>query len=275
MLSTFAYVARHPLNRAHPWRALGRLAAWQLRSRLSREVEVEWIEGARLVARRGMTGATGNIYCGLHEFADMALLLLVIGPGDLFVDAGANIGSYTVLAAKVRGARVQAFEPDPGTAASLRRNLQVNAIEPLVTVQQTALGEREGVIRFTVGLDTMNRVAAPEEAAQEVRICPLDAFALNPVFMKFDLEGFEGAAFRGANETLAQPSLIALITELADDDVTATLTRHGFSRAGYDPMTRRFGDPAPAGNALFVRDLAACQARVATAPKFTVNGVTF
>jgi FkbM family methyltransferase len=275
MLSTFTYVANHPLNRRRPVRALARLAAWQLRSRLAREVEVDWIGGAKLVARRGMTGATGNIYCGLHEFADMALLLHLVQPDDVFVDAGANIGSYSILAAKLRGASVHAFEPDPSTAASLRRNVEANAIDALVTVHQTALGETSGVARFTVGLDTTNRIAEAGEAAQEVPIRPLDEFGLSPAFMKFDLEGFEGPALRGAERTLDRPELIALITELADEEVTGLMTRHGFTRRGYDPFTRQFEDQAEMGNALFVRDEAACQARVAAAPRMDFNGVTF
>jgi FkbM family methyltransferase len=275
MLSTFAFVANHPLNRERPLRALGRLAAWQIRSRLSREVEVPWIGGARLVARRGMTGVTGNIYCGLHEFADMGLLLHLLRPGDLFVDAGANVGSYSILAAKVCGALTHAFEPDPGTAASLRRNLKANAIQSAVTVHELALGAAAGRVRFTMGLDTMNRMAGPDEPSQEVPVAPLDTFSLAPVFMKFDLEGFEGPALRGAEQTLAQSSLIALLTELADEEVSSLLTRHGFRRRGYDPFTRRFGEPGVGAHARFVRDLSACEARVAAAGKLTVNGVTF
>lgn len=61
------------------------------------EVQFDWIEGARLMVRNGMTGATGNIYCGLHEFTDMSFVLHLLRPDDLFVDVGANIGSYTVL----------------------------------------------------------------------------------------------------------------------------------------------------------------------------------
>ncbi len=65
------------------------------------EVIVHWIGGTRLAARRGMTGLTGNIYAGLHEFADMAFLLHFLRPSDLFADVGANVGSYTILASGV------------------------------------------------------------------------------------------------------------------------------------------------------------------------------
>src|SRR6185295_2090869 len=96
------------------WR---RFLAWQISSRLLPEVVVPWVHGLRLGARRGMTGATGNIYAGLHEFHDMMLLLHFLRPGDIFLDMGANIGSYSLLAAGVAGATAHAFEPDPQTAA--------------------------------------------------------------------------------------------------------------------------------------------------------------
>jgi hypothetical protein len=47
----------------------------------------------RLAAGREMTRATGNIYCGLHEFADIGFVLHLLRAGDLSVDVGANIDS--------------------------------------------------------------------------------------------------------------------------------------------------------------------------------------
>jgi thymidylate synthase len=62
-----------------------------------------------------MTGATGNIYAGLHEFEDMAFLLHLLRSEDMFADVGSNIGSYTILASGVVGAKSVAFEPVPST----------------------------------------------------------------------------------------------------------------------------------------------------------------
>lgn len=66
------FLCNHLLTRDHRAAAFARLCRWQIASRLRREVIVPWVGGIRLAARRGMTGATGNIYAGLHEFADMA-----------------------------------------------------------------------------------------------------------------------------------------------------------------------------------------------------------
>jgi hypothetical protein len=78
------FFATHPLTRNHPIGAWGRFAYWQIRSRLQDEVIFPWIEGQKLVVTKGMTGATGNIYAGLHEFYDMMLPLHFLRKGDFF-----------------------------------------------------------------------------------------------------------------------------------------------------------------------------------------------
>src|SRR5215813_7657661 len=161
LIAALKFILSHPLNRGRPLSTLGRLAAWQIASRLRTEIEFEWIEGAKLVVSRGMTGATGNIYCGLHEFVEMGFLLHLLRPDDLFLDIGANIGSYTILAASVCKARAIAFEPDPHAARVLRRNIAINHLTALADVREAALGRVHGQIAFTVGLGPMNRVAGP------------------------------------------------------------------------------------------------------------------
>ncbi len=75
--------------------AVIRYIKWQVGSRLvPGDVIYQWINNSKVVARNGETGITGNIYCGLHEFPDMAFLLHVLREEDLFVDIGANVGSY-------------------------------------------------------------------------------------------------------------------------------------------------------------------------------------
>ena len=94
------FVWNHPLNSSGRIAALGRVARWQMASRLvSGPIALPFVEGTSLFASRGMTGATGNWYCGLHEVRDMAFVLHVLRRGEHFLDVGANVGSYTVLAA--------------------------------------------------------------------------------------------------------------------------------------------------------------------------------
>src|SRR6266511_4636383 len=93
----------------------------------------------------------------------MMFLLHFLRSGDLFLDIGANVGTYTVLASGVCKASTVAFEPDPTTVLALKRNIEVNGVQDLVTVHELALGATECEVRFTVGLDSTNKVVSAGE----------------------------------------------------------------------------------------------------------------
>ena len=257
---TLRFIAGHPLNRDKPLRGLGDFAKWQIRSRFQDEVVVDWVDGAKLAARRGMTGATGNIYCGLHEYVDMRFVLDLMRPGHLFVDVGANVGSYTILAAKVCGADVLAVEPGQEAGKALDRNIAVNGLDRQVTVARKALGAEHGTVLFTCGRDTTNRIATDADTAtRTVEVTTLDALleGRTPTLVKIDVEGHEEAVLEGAERTLAQQDLVAVISEGTGPGVTRLLNRNGFKRRHYDPKRRKcHGEPAlfHSNNGLFVRD---------------------
>lgn len=136
-----AFVLGHPLNRGHGITAITRVLRWQIGSRLlPAGSALPFVGGTRLFATRGMTGATGNWYCGLHEVEEMGFVLHALRPGELFVDVGANIGSYTVLAAGAVGADVVAVEPVPTTFAVLRRNVCLNDLVDRVFLRERRVG---------------------------------------------------------------------------------------------------------------------------------------
>ena len=67
------FLATHPLTRRRRLSATARVLRWQIVSRIRDEVIVDLIGGTRFAARRGMTGVSGNICAGLHEFAPRRL----------------------------------------------------------------------------------------------------------------------------------------------------------------------------------------------------------
>ena len=72
-------------------------------------------------------------------------------PGDTVVDIGANIGSFTVLAASIvgPGGRVIALEPVSGTFARLQKNVGLNRLEN-VTCRNEAVDSRAGTLEIRV-----------------------------------------------------------------------------------------------------------------------------
>ena len=278
---TGKFFAEHPVTSSRPGAAWARWLGWQMRSRLKREVVVDWIEGQRLAVRREMTGATGNIYVGLHEFDGMMLPLHFLREDDLFLDVGANIGSFTVLASGVAGAMTWAFEPDPETALALARNIELNGLGNLVTVHQTALGDQDGTIAFTRGQDTTNHVA--DEHDRDVRIVAqtrLDSIIgqHQPIMLKVDVEGHEDAFLRGAVNTILNPALKVIELESYGAASLANLHNAGFERVFYDPRERALIAQPIAGsksNDIFVRDREFVAARLRAARAIRVFGQSF
>ena len=105
VLKAIKFITNHPLNDEHKLSAIIRFAKWQIGSRLvPGAIVYEWINGSKFLVKTGETGLTGNIYTGLHEFPDMSFLLHFLRAEDHFVDIGANVGSYTILACSAIGA---------------------------------------------------------------------------------------------------------------------------------------------------------------------------
>ena len=270
-------ILSHPLARHARTKTLFRIASWQLRSRLQREIIVPWIAGQKLIVKRGMTGATGNIYFGLHEFTDMMFLLHFLRRDDVFLDIGANVGTYSVLASGVCKATTHAFEPDPSALVALRRNVEINNLQDLVTVHSEALGASDREVGFTIGLDTANRIATSGDDGHYrlVQQKQLDSTVGNcgPSFAKLDVEGYEEEVLRGGQALLAETSFRAIELETVTPGAQGILSNLRFKRAFYDPFTRRLStEPVglPSSNALFIKDFSFVADRIESSPKVQV-----
>jgi FkbM family methyltransferase len=129
----------------------------------------------------------------------------LLRPGDCFVDAGANIGVYTVLGSKLVGETgcVVSVEMMPDTAAILREHIRDNGCGN-VCVVETALSDSSGqTVRATVepGKSGSASIAVKRDGrAVEVRTSTLaEVLAGTPSvrLMKMDLEGAELVALHG------------------------------------------------------------------------------
>ena len=229
-----------------------------------------------------MTGATQNVYCGLHEFNDMGFLIHFLRKDDFFIDIGANIGTYTVLASGHVGAKTFTFEPVPLTFSHLLSNISINQIEEKAFAFNIALGSAKGSVNFTSSFDTMNHVANEDEKNTiSVPVETLDGVLSNqeiPLLIKIDVEGFETEVIAGGMKTLEHPGLKALIIELNGSgsrynydeyQIHDTLINRGFIPFQYDPKNRVLTEIATFGssNTIYIRDLNFVQERLKAAPK--------
>ena len=139
-------------------------------------------------------------------------ILVRVRPGDLVIDAGANIGVITGQLANKVGSdgRVHAFEPLPRNISRLERLGNDNGLTQVI-VHPVALGAAAGSAELRlsgVGGGAYASFTATwiNEGRLEVEVRTIDEElqGLAPSFIKIDVEGFEYQVLQGASETLAE-----------------------------------------------------------------------
>ena len=188
----------------------------------------------------------------------------LLKPGDTFIDAGANIGVYTVLASKLVGqhGRVLAVEMMPDTAQCLRQTIELNQLSNVELIEyalsQTA-GETVSAV-VTPGKFGQARISSNVEKhkghrALSVQTTTLDALSngLSSIrLIKMDLEGAELGAIQGGMSMLSRTD--AVIYESwgrrrgPNDPVEAELTALGFTVERLDGNNRLAIRSAPVKN---------------------------
>ncbi len=166
-------------------------------------------------------------YTGTYEKGALAVMKRILREGDLFVDAGANIGLMSLFASGLVGhtGKVYAFEPNPETAAILRENIRINGAVN-IEVSEYAIGKSPGKARIYERWD-LNRGSATlirpdvETGSHEVSVTTLSQFLRDEKavrLVKLDIEGYEPEALEGAMELLQRedpPMLMVECSEIA------------------------------------------------------------
>jgi FkbM family methyltransferase len=300
LLRLISSIWRHPLNSSSlsaRLAAVSRMLRWQLAVRILPESlhALPFVNGSVLMATRGAVGVTGNWYSGLDEPAEMGFLLHLLGPGDLFIDIGANVGSFTVLACSVPGVRAIAYEPIPETAFRLRRNILVNDFVDVAELRMLGLSDAADTLRFTQNQDSMNHVVAPDEAnlpgLVEIKVARLDDELADlppgqPLVLKIDVEGHEFNVIAGARNVLSRDATLAVIMEtngsgqrygVSEETIFSDMTSLGFEPCIYDIETRELIAIARAlpdhQNTIFVKNLAVVRSKLKSAAPFVVHSL--
>uniref|UniRef100_Q07L68 Methyltransferase FkbM family n=1 Tax=Rhodopseudomonas palustris (strain BisA53) TaxID=316055 RepID=Q07L68_RHOP5 len=158
--------------------------------------------------------------------------------GSRFWDIGANIGSFTIYAAVMRGCKVTAFEPSAENYLVLNRNIVVNHMDRKVRALAAAVDERSSIAEMhmreslpgaalhTFGTDidyTGNSFkAAYFQGAIGLSIDDAcEVFGLPvPHYIKIDVDGLERAVVAGGVKTFAQSDCRSVLVELDLNDAS-------------------------------------------------------
>jgi len=191
---------------------------------------------------------------GQHEAGTERFLLDHLAPGTAFLDVGANVGYFALLAACRGGVRAVAFEPQRAVAELLERSAAANGVADRVRVERLALSDAPGLLRMTscpgnTGHARLAPAGGEGLQPEPVAVAALDDWlAANPVgpvsACKIDTEGAELRVLRGMVRLLERdgPALaVEVIGEhLADFGASAGEVLGFLGARGYRDVSARY-----------------------------------
>jgi len=235
-----------PLSGLRRIPVLGDLLSWTSRKLVPRESLI-WVQiqsGPAEGLWMRVNPRTGqNVQKGIGEPEVQQALADHLRPGMTFYDLGANIGFFSLIAARLVGTqgRVISFEADPEIAARLRENLSRNQFKHAHVEEKAVWSESTTVSFARVDPGTspdrgLGHISAdpPETGTITVAAVSLDQFvAANspPDFVKCDVEGAEVEVFQGAAKLLSSRHPIVLVEMHSASNQQALLLK--LSSLGY------------------------------------------
>lgn len=200
--------------------------------------------------------------------------------GDVLWDIGANVGSYSMYAAR-KGHRVFAFEPAFTNYYILNKNIHLNSLDNLVTAYCLAVADREmlgtlnmsnlsmgGALNQFGSAETGHVTSHGEECVfkQGMASLSVDRIAQDgdvefPQHIKIDVDGIEELILNGALATLKDSRLKSVLIEVEEDDQGfVDRVKDIMASSGLKLVSRRHGELLEQGpwahiyNYVFARD---------------------
>jgi FkbM family methyltransferase len=286
-LFTVLHIWRHPMSNGRRIRVFNTFLRWEfMRRRGAHDAASDLSVGASILCPPWLGDSRYYIALGYHDYSEFSFMLALLREDDLFVDIGAFLGAYSIIAAN-RGATVHAFEPSSKNRKPLTRAIEMNGYMDRVTIHSTAVANHHGEAFFSNSWGSGNRLldesGHDDTARQVVQVRRLDdissPFEVRELaVLKIDAEGFDIDVLKGGRSFLERHNPV-LIVEFWEGgaDIRAWLKRAGYSLYTYDYTKRKLVDAVV--NDKMDGNLIACTERrrpmiddrLANAPRIALN----
>lgn len=263
-------------DNARPVRVIFKFFYVQIRFLVQKVFIFDWVDGIKMYAVKHRTGSTVCAYLDYFDYAEMMFLKKYLGTEDIFVDAGANVGSYSLFVANMlTNGKVYAFEPVPETYRILRANIGINQFDN-VNAYRMALGDEESVVSFTTDGDTTNHIISNKEEQNHefvrVRCVPLDKVVTKCEVIKIDVEGFELTLLEGSKRLFADGGVNVVIIEAFENrsEIENFMKKYNFVECVYEPASNKiveydlYDAPQSDFNLMFIRDINRARKRLSS-----------
>ncbi|PSO72325.1 MAG: hypothetical protein BRC37_12020 [Cyanobacteria bacterium QH_3_48_40] len=248
--NTLSYIWSHPNCKSQRIPSISRFIGWQFYKRLThRTVELQLLSNVKMRCQPDSRSAASVLYCGLYDYDEMNFLLRYLRDEDSFLDIGANVGVYTLLAAsKIRSGWIYSFEALPKNYQRLQENLKLNELEQVHTYA-CAISNSIGSIDLSLSDgDSTPSIIKSEEDRNVTTVSSntldnlLDNCPLKLTLAKMDIEGAELLALKGATSLLEKKCPQVWIMEILGTGSTKLvnfLNSYGYNLYQYSADTNK------------------------------------
>lgn len=146
-LKTLQHIWGHPNCKSNQLQSIIRFISWQLYKRIYKKpIDIQLIPNVTIRCHPKGYAASHVHYCGLYDYDEMNFLLRYLRSEDSFLDVGANVGVYSLLAASIiTSGEIFSFESLPKNYSRLEENLKLNHFEQAKTYP-VAIYDNQGEI---------------------------------------------------------------------------------------------------------------------------------
>ncbi|MDG4714316.1 MULTISPECIES: FkbM family methyltransferase [Flavobacteriaceae] len=276
----------HPITKDNRIKALSRYIIFNFVNRYKKNIKYKWVGKLVFYANKGDAGIVGNIYYGLYEFNESMFILHYLRESDLFLDVGANVGHYSLLASGIKNCNSIAIEPVPKAFNQLKELVKLNKLEDKVATQNIGISNMCSEMYFSTDKNTMNRIVSKNyKNSVKIPVKTLDFICedMDVSILKIDVEGYEKFALEGGKILLSNKNLNIVIIEInfsnkfygvKNEEVEEILLQNNFLPYEYDPIKRKISELNSYNktqfNTIFIKDISLVKERIKTSAKIKV-----
>lgn len=244
--TSFLWVINHPNNRNNSFLTILRIFIWKMNQVFLKIPKIINIQnGVKFKCYPDSSWGGLVIYTRLPEYFEMRFVNKIINKGDIVIDVGANLGSYSLIAAsKVSNGKVFAFEPSKVAYKRLLENITLNNMNNKIKTFRVVVSDKEGNLDFNdLSRPEVSHVSySPSQGSTRIRSVTLDEFVRRQKIkkirlIKVDVEGYEYRVLKGASEILRKGIVDFLLIEINRDsllyNIDSTATFKFIKSLGY------------------------------------------
>lgn len=224
MLKSFFQILNHSLNRKHKINTILRILWWKVNQLFFHLPTIVTIDkrGMKCICNPKRSYASLIVYMRIPEYNEMTFFKKILTEKSIFIDVGANIGIYSLLAAAViKKGKIYSFEPVTSVLDDLYQNISLNGLGDMIEVVEKVVSDKTGYSEFIAeDISEYSHITSNKTAnSLSLPSVRLDDFCRNKKIsfvdiIKIDVEGAEFQVLKGLEDYLKRGKVGTLIIEL-------------------------------------------------------------